>query len=512
MSEMNTATANTSENKPQSSTIAGTTTVTDSSPEALIFSAIFKSDDGVYRRKQELLTTFTTPEVFKNEYYVFFILTKDFPRVVPHEDFIRLFLQTNRAVFQKSKHIDLTNFRVSENDPYVEFVNSCIELFKECQKREVSDIDFYRSLEMYKMEYINRTSIEILEESAMILSEGVGQGRYVKSGYEDMRSNLKQKFLNLDNMMNKSDRKGIITYGLTDEEEEENSGKLERVTTFGIEHLDKAIGGIYEGDMVSLLAPAKGCKSRFATYVLHNAIVNHGASVVMWSIENGYKGWEALIRARHFNWFYNSRVTDASQKRFIDSDMIRKGELPPDLAEMELASWTDLKCNTNYGRFATIDEDFNLDNFLEITENAVNEIGAKFICLDYLQLIQAGSNRNMKKNEAIAQAYMQTLQFLKRKKIAGIFPAQIKQDVIDEILRTDEEDLINLELRDSAAESYEVIKTPDVNIMLFGTQESIRNGDMKLLSVASRNSAPFKPIQLFADAGSCTFAGIDQIG
>ena len=480
----------------------------DIRPEFLIFSALFKQDQGVFRRKQEFLTSFNDAEIFRNEYFVFYQLIRNFPKVVPDEHFIRLYLQTNRAILQRSKFVDLASFRVGENDPYVEFVNSCLSLYRDCAKREVSDIEFYRSMEMYKMEYISRNSIQILEEAAIILSEGATIGRQSLSGYNDMRKYLKQRFLKLDNMVNKSERKGLITYNYTDEEEEEeNSGRLVQVSTFGIDKLDQATGGIYEGDMVSILAPAKGCKSRFSTYILHNAIVNHGTPVVMWSVENGYKGWEALLRARHFNWFYNRGITDTSQKRFIDADMIRKGILQGELAEMELASWTDLKYNTNYGRFVNIDEDLNLDNFLDVLESAINEVGAKLVCIDYLQLIQGGYG--MQKNERIATAYIQLLQFLKRKKVGGIFPAQIKQTVIDEILRTPEEELVSLELRDAASESYEVVKTPDVNIMLFGTQESISQGDMKILSVASRNIAPFKPIQLFVDAGSCTFASVD---
>lgn len=478
------------------------------SNEVVIFSSVFSTDEGVYRRKQDLLLTFNTANVFKNEFYIFYIVTKDFPKVIPNADFIRLFLQTNRAVFQKNQNIELANYRMGDTDPYVEFVNSCLSLFEECSKREVSDVDYYRALEMHKMEYINRKSIEILEESAVILSEGVTKGNRVLRGYEDMRQNLKQNFVKLDNMMNKTDRKGIITYGYTDNEEDEY--QLQRITTFGIEELDKHLGGIYEGDMVSLLAPAKGGKSRFSTYVLHNAVVNHGQNVVMWSIENGWKGWEALIRARHFNWFYNSRITDATQMRIIDADMIRKGEYPsPEFRELELASWTDLKSNSSYGRITNIDHDFDFDTFIEVIDNAVNEFGAKLICVDYLQLITGGP-KGMTKNERIAEAYKRMLQYLKKKKIAGIFPAQLKQTVVGDLRKVDPDELINMELRDSAGESYEVIKTPDVNLSLYGTVEDIRNGTMKLLSIPSRNSQPFEPIDLYVDLGSCTFSSIKK--
>jgi hypothetical protein len=475
--------------------------------EAIIFSSVFSTDEGVYRRKQELLLTFNTPAVFRNEFHVFYIISKEFNKVIPNESFIKLYLQTNRAIFQKNPNIELSNYRISETEPYVEFVNSCLAMFTECSKRNVTDEQYNRSLQMHKMEYINMQSISILEEGTTILSEGITIGNKTLSGYDDMRTTMKTKFVKLDNMVAKTDRKGTITYGATDDEEEE-SGKLARVTTFGIEELDEALGGIYEGDMVSLLAPAKGGKSRISTFVLHNAVVNHGTNIVMWSVENGYKGWEALIRARHFNWFYNSAQTDVTQKRIIDADMIRKGEFPSqDLQDMELASWTDLKSNSSYGRITNIDDDFDFDTFIEVVDNAVNEFGAKLICIDYLQLV-TGGGKNVSKNERIGESYKKTLQFLKKKKIGGIFPAQLKQSSVGDINKQNPEDLINMELRDSAGESYEVIKTPDVNLSLYGTIEDIRNGSMKLLSIPSRNSQPFEPIDLHVDLGTCTFSSI----
>lgn len=476
--------------------------------EDTIFASLFKEDEGSHRRKQELLTTFNNTQVFDNEYYVFFTLVKDFSRVSPNKDFLRLFLQTNRASFQRSPYINLTEFQNGDTDPYVEFVNSVLDTFEMLQKTVIDDAEYFRSIHMHKMEYINKRSIEVLEESTVILSEGIVQGRKQLSGYEDMRKNLKNGFLELDNMMNKSDRRGIVTYDNEDDNEEENNG-IQLITKFGIKELDDALGGIYEGDMVSLLAPAKGGKTRFATFVVHNALVNHGQNIGVWSVENGYKGWEALIRARHFNWFYNSKITDATLKRHITADMIRKGELEGELYEMEQASWADLRFNSAYGRIISIDQDFDLDTLREVLETTINDYGVKLLCVDYLQLI-TGGNVRYSKNERIGEAYKEVLQLLKKKKVGGIFPGQLKQSVVGDINKMKPEELINMELRDAAGESYEVIKTPDVNIALYGTVEDIRNGQMKLLSIPSRNSSPFEPIDLYVDAGSCTFASLPK--
>jgi len=254
------------------------------STESLIFSAVY-GGDGADRRRQELISAINNSDLFKGEYHVLYTLAKEFPRIELNRDFIMLYLQTNKAQLSKNVNIDLNKYAVGDNEPYVEFVNSCIGVFDECNKRVVDDATFYRSLEMHKMSYISMQSVTILEESAIILSEGAKVGGKTLSGYSDMRSNLRVKFQKVDNLLERKDRKGIIVYGNNDNEESEEDG-LKLITSYGLSKLDSATGGIYEGDMVSLLAPSNGGKSRFATFVLHNAIVNHGAGVVMWPIEN----------------------------------------------------------------------------------------------------------------------------------------------------------------------------------------------------------------------------------
>lgn len=480
------------------------TVVSKLSHVEVIFSAVLGAGDNSLRRKQELLVEMNIPDAFRDEYYVFYTLVKDKTRIDPTEDFIELYLRTNRANFSTSPHIDLAGYTVGEGDPYVEFVNSVKQMYKVCRGRDITDTDFHLALEMHKMEFINRQSIEILEDSTIILSEGKQVGRTTLSGYADMRRNLSTKLTVLDNLVEKKDRKGTITYGVNDNEDD--TGGVNRVCGFGIDELDNQLGGIYEGDMISLLAPAKGGKTRITTHVIHNGIIS-GQNIAFWSIENGYKGWEALLRARHFNYFYNKNVTDVEQKRIINSDMIRKGEFPSEeLKALEQASWLDLRTNPAYGRITNIDADFNLDTYMTTIDNAVKEFGAKLISIDYLQLITGDGRRS--KNEIIGEVYKSMLQFLKKNKIAGVFPAQLKQSFVGDISRKDADDLINMEMRDSAGESYEVIKTPDVNLALYGTVEGMKNGDMKILSIPSRNAASFDPIQLYADLGTCTFTSL----
>ena len=471
----------------------------------IIFSGLYKSsEEGMEIRRQEYIKTFSDPKVFEAEYYVLALLVKDYPKLKLSKAFVENFLKTNRPILEKSSNINMQKFKMSADDePFVEFVSSCKALHDELQKMPVNNSDFMEALEMYKMNYVNEYSLSILEESAQILSEGIRKQGKEKVGYEDMRTHLKSGFKTLDELMEKKERKGVITYGINDMDDAEREKEaVKLISPYGIEELDKHTGGIWEGEMVSLLAPAKGGKSRMSTFILHNAVV-HGTNILMWSIENGYKGWEALIRARHFEYFYTQHITDTKQHFGVNDDQIRKGSLAPNVKDIELASWTDLKSNHTYGKITSLDEDFDIDTFIEVIDNAVKMNDIKLICVDYLQLVQ-GSGR-ASKQERVAEAYQKMLQYLKANKIAGIFPGQLKQTATGNLSKMDAADIVNTELRDAAGESYEVIKTPDVNLALYANVEELKQGRMKLLSIPSRNHKQFDPIELNCDLGSCTF-------
>lgn len=475
------------------------------STKNIIFSGIYKtSEEGIEVRRQEFLKTFNDPKVFEDEFYVFALLVKEYPKLSLSKNFIENFLISNRPVLEKSSNIVLERFKVdSDDDLYVQFVQSCKVLHDELQKVNYNNSEYMEGLEIYKMNYINEESITILEESVQILAEGIGKGPKAKVGYEDMRTHLKTGFKTLDELTDKKERKGVITYGINDMDDADREKEaVKLISPYGIASLDNHVGGIWEGEMISLLAPAKGGKSRMATFMLHNAVVN-GTNILMWSIENGYKGWEALVRARHFDYFYNENATDGSQRRWVDDDMIRKGSLTPEVKDMELASWTDLKSNHTYGKISSLDEDFNIDTFLEVIDNAVKMNDIKLICVDYLQLVQ-GSGR-ASKQERVAEAYQKMLQYLKANKVAGIFPGQLKQTATGNLSKMEAADIVNTELRDAAGESYEVIKTPDVNLALYANVEELKQGRIRILSIPSRNHKQFDPIELNCSLGSCTF-------
>jgi archaellum biogenesis ATPase FlaH len=474
--------------------------------EKRIFSALLKDDASVMERRQEFFGRFADSSLFDNEYFALYEAIKSIPKRIPNKEYLCTFIRNNRGKFQISSNVDMTSYALGDNNPFDEYMNSCCSVYDECLTFDTNHVDFVTAMETLKLQYLTRKTLDVLSESTDILLEGKEVGKRKLNGFDDMRQHLVSNLSKLDKISTVSLRKGIITYRYQDDSTYSDS-KAEFICPYGVKALDAELKGIYEGEMISVLAPTKGGKSRFATFLLHQAIVN-GKSVAMWSVENGYLAWEALIRARHFEWYFNAQETNVGFKKIINNNMILKDEMSDEIRMKEMESWLNLRTAENYGEIANIDEDFNSDNFLDILDAAVQKVGAKVVCIDYLQLL-TDTSRNKTKTNVIAEAYIKTLQYLKAKKIAGIFPGQFKQVTIDDFKKTKEEDFISKEMRDIGGESAEVIRTPDVNLALYASQNDLRDGFMKLLSVPSRNSKPFDPINMYTELGSCTFASVD---
>ena len=469
-----------------------------------IFSGIYsnKNDvDVLVMRMRELLSKFNT-NVFKDEYYVFYAIVlhsiKNDVKSID-ERFILVYMSTHKGLFINNKNVDLNKFS-GVADSYNEFVNSCVSLYKEFEESDIiSDDKFRNALDTYRMEYLSEQSIILMQDSVAILTDGFNYGHRKLQGFNDMQVYLKRGISALENLSNGANHIGMFTYGVDEPEDLEED--LGTICKFGIKPLDDATGGITEGDMISVLGVAKGGKSRFMTYIIHSCIVNK-VNCVVWSIENGIKGWQSLIRARHFDYLYNKG--DNETHAFINDNEIRKGTIDGVKKSKELASWVDLRTNKSYGSITVIDEPFDIETYIETLDTAVKKSGAKVVAVDYLQLIgDATGKRNQQ--ERIAEAYQKTLRYLKANKIAGIFPAQIKQTSVSGLTALNSEELASIETRDIAGASYEVVKTPDINIALVGSVEDIRMGHLKLVSMPSRNSAPFNPVDLSVDFGASNF-------
>lgn len=111
--------------------------------------------------------------------------------------------------------------------------------------------------------------------------------------------------------------------------------------------------------------------------------------------------------------------------------------------------------------------------------------------------------------EILAEAYKETKNYLNQKKIAMIIPSQCKQEVVEALGRMKDDDLANVDLRTATGLSYEVIKTPDINLFLYATMTDLKAQKEKILYVPSRECPHFAPVLMRVDLGTCNFMSVN---
>lgn len=443
--------------------------------------------------------------VFTNEYHVLYDVIFNYPKINITDSFLKLYMITNRPRFEDTKQVDLSLYVSLDSEEqdkdtlFNDFVQSTLDVLEECMQEEVEFAEVESGVEFKKLDYLNMQTAKVLNQSLKIMSEGYKDKGELKVGYNAVRTYTSKEFNTLDRLFSSNKRRGIITYGVDVEEEREPA---RAITTWGIPSLDKALQAIYQGYMVSVVAPPKVGKSSFVVYTLHHAVVENGANIGIWSVENGFLGWEAKLRARHYRWYYNKHFP-GEVVATINSRDIFSGNLSPELAELEEVSWNDLKTNPAYGKITNIDVGLTSETLIPTLSEVIHTRDVELLGIDYLQLITSTGNKT--KTQAIGEAYQEVLALLKNEKVAAIIPAQLKTAKLDSISKLDIEELKNFELRDAGAESSEVLRTPDINMFLYGSLEDIDMGRAHLISMPSRDSERFDPIPLRIDYATNTF-------
>ena len=453
-----------------------------------------------------------SPLVFRNENYIIYRILHKFrdADLELDSDFINLFLDNNRDMILKTTNVELAMYGTTPEESTQEFIVSVESKFLKLLSMDSSS-NFNLDVEKYRIEYLASESRKDLANAQIILDTGMKVNRRLFQGSEDSQTYLRQRWTVLDSVRSGVGT-GVTVYGDNDDDEDVVS-KHEVVGSYVLDELNAHFDYIYTGDMISILAPTKGGKTKYSSAIIHESMVVHGTSCVVWAVEGGKKAWEAQLRARHFDYVYNKDVTDPRQKRLgLSVQVIKNRKYPSDeLRQLEEASWLDLKTNPNYGKLIIIDNDrdFEAETFVDEVDTAVQMIDAKLVCVDYIQLIM--SKKLPKKNERIGLAYQLMLKYLKKHNVAGIFPAQYAQDFVDELSKSlgdGKSKSSSVEARTGGGESAEVVRTPDINIGLYASAEDLMRGSMSFISIPSRNASPFPKFECFCDLSVNLFASI----
>lgn len=474
-----------------------------------LLASIIQKSEICKKNKNHIFGSFE-PSMFRDENYLIYSAVFKFRDLgtTLDSEFLEIFLTHNEKMLENAngRFINLKAFATSEEDERLSYIGATIKQYVRLQNMPVLDEgEFKLMCEKYKMVWMGIEASKIYSKGEQILTNGIKEGRRYLSGYEDSKSFINREFSRLEGISTRDAGSGFIS--MRDYVEEEDTKKIERVAYWGIKELDDHFGGVYTSNFISVLAPPKNGKTKFTAHLVHNALVE-GTSVVAWILEGNYKEFNSQLRAKHFDYVYNKDVVDVKKMvTGIRAKDIKDGTITSEkLIQLEQVSREDLFTNPKYGELTYIDKPCNVETFIGEIDTAVQSSNAKFVVIDYLQLV--GSSTNKGETERVAEAYISLLKYCKEKNLTVLSPAQYKQEVVNDLAKSDGD----MELRVSGGKSGEVVKTPDINIALWATAEDIIRHKMSILSIPSRSAEPFPKFDIVHNLDVCNFMSVNPSG
>lgn len=456
--------------------------------------------------------------IFSDEYAIFYdIIARNGIKVFSKNQ-LNAVIDNSKDLVLDSPLIDLTRLSRVDNgnqttdDDIIEAVKRNMdEILVELSNRYVPDNEFNSSciifIEYFKNTYMTETAhhmVQIMSKDGY--TERKTNKRTVKyQGLEQAQQYYNERMRILKEVSDTDRVRNTVVdmeFYLAEQQKEASlvgeDGKVrddKALMSVGITKVDMMLGELRRSNMLGILGPPKGGKTRFSAFLADRAL-SLGLNVCIWPLEGTREEWYSMLIAA-----YIARKNPGIE---IDSRSILSNALA-DAQQRSLvnAAKFEMVSDPHFGRLSFIESLAYVEDFTQVLEAHYNNDNPfDVVVIDSLVNILSRTGRG--KVDRISSAYMEFKGFIShglRRPVLAIVPAQLKQDTVD-FLRKNPNETIDVT---AGGESAETIRSPDEIIGLFSTKAERAAGYMKLYSVASRHSGNFDDTQIRASLKCCHF-------
>ena len=447
--------------------------------------------------------------IFQNEYAVFYDIIVNLNIKTFTVNQLEDIIDSNRDLILKSPYVDLTKYssagsiQTTDDEKVEAFKQDLISTLIDCSNELISEEEFNGSCNVFIRWFRTQFMTQTTQAMTMIMSDTGydekqpgGRMRHYK-GLEDAQKYYNDKMRILRELEDEGRIKSFVVDSkwLEEDMNKEEKGDENALFTFGIQEIDSVVGELRRGNMLGILGPPKGGKTRMANYIAQRAL-SLGLNVAVWPLEGSSDEWISCQIAS-----YIKRTTGVSinSKEILQRKYLNDERKKAYISSAKLAMSTD----PSLGRLSFIEGVAYSEDFLEVLKSHYeNENPYDVLIID--SVVNIMSKRGQGKVERISEGYMQLKNFgqnkLKRP-ILMVVPAQLKQSVVDFVRKNPDETLDVT----AGGESAETIRTPDEVLGLFSSKEERNANMMRLYSVASRHSGNFDDFMVRCDLQCCHF-------
>lgn len=467
-----------------------------------------------------------TYNIFYNNYAIFYELFVTLGLRTFSVEQVRALMDTNKDLIldspyiDKSKYAQTINGNLADDDDILEAITEdLIDCLVELSQIEVTEDEFGSACEVYTVWYKTAYAESIALDMSAIMSDAgfddkqPGKRTVHLHGLDDM-----VKYYNNNMRIIKSlSEEGAVTSTVVDSKWFENEMKHENqkdnkaLFPIGLPEIDATVGDLRRGNMLGIMGPPKGGKTRFANFLVEKAL-KLGYNVCVWPLEGTEEEWLSMQTSCYMaETSYNELKSGKREGmiRISSGDILDKKYLSSNEMRKQVAAAKKvIATSEKQGRLSFMHGTAYVeDMFDQLQAHYDNENPFDVLVID--QLVNVMSRTGKGKVERISEAYMQTKNFIANvlpKAALGIMPCQLKQEVVD-FLRRNPDETIDVT---AGGETAETVRTPDQVIGLFSSKEERANNIMKIYSVASRHNEDFPDFQAKCYLECCFFLPQDD--
>jgi KaiC/GvpD/RAD55 family RecA-like ATPase len=445
--------------------------------------------------------------IFKDTFAVFYEIIATLKVKTFTVEQLKDIIDNNRDLILDSPFIDKAKYNTtdtgniaSDDDILTAITLDLVDKFNELSYVYVTEEEYKSAVVIYIDWFKSAYSEETAQNMTRIMSDigfedkKPGKRTRVYHGVNDMHDyyNERNRVLKALSEDNKIQGTVIDTAWFEDEVKQEDKLDDKSLIDIGIKEIDSVMGKLRRGNMLGIMGPPKGGKTRFTNYIV-NRCLRAGLNVCVWPLEGTKEEWLSTQTACYIaSVSYENAKTNRknSMIRISSKDILQRNYVKsPVLKKEVIAAKAAIATSTQLGRLSFIEGTAFVEDMLDVLQaHYDNENPFDVLVID--QLVNVLSSKGKGKVERISEAYMLTKDFLANKlkrPALGLMPAQLKQEVVDG-LRSGK--LTEMDVT-AGGESSETIRTPDAVIGLFSSNEERANNMMHFYNVACRHSEQF---------------------
>lgn len=427
----------------------------------------------------DILSQFVKEESLDGiRYLMYFIMNRVHKNKTSlNQQVLEIIINSNAKKFIRSTKIDLSELTdnqissldladaVKEKMAINYLYNALVERFNFYRTTVFDEGKFRLSLDLY-LDDIKKESIkEVLRNSNKIFLEGLQVGHGYLSG-TDVLDYLKIEIAKIEAKFDYNEDNGITRMTINSPEdlarlEEANKDMFRFICSYGEELgiIDENLGGIRGTQVIGVAGMPGVGKTRFAGWVIYNAMVRNMRNVYWWSGEQGILELQTILLSLHCFLKYNVMITD---------QQIKLNEVPTELLPILANAKIDLY--TNYGKIHLDSEPMPVEGYESKMKMIYNtEFKYDFAVIDYISLFESDGSltrgQSLTEREIVKGGMKASKRLAKKQNTAFMILNQLTKEEIQRLLSGKEATTTG------GSNSSEFFNTPDANIVLSNTPQ-----------------------------------------